>query len=77
MRIYKLAFFIIVICLLTFLFIKSFKYEEFKGGDGEGYSVGFALTTESIIAIVILLISISAYFILKRLKKIKIRSRKH
>lgn len=77
MRLYKLTFFIIVICLLTFLFINSFKYEEFKGANGEGYSVGFALSTESIIAIVILLVCIPGYFVLKRWNKNDNISRKH
>jgi hypothetical protein len=74
MRHYKLTFFIIVICLLTFLIINSFKYEEFKGGSGEGYKLGFALSTESIISIVILLISIPAYFAVKRLINPMIKS---
>ena len=64
MRLYKLTFFIIVICLLTFLIINSIKYEKFKGVNGEGYSVGFALSTESIIAVIILLVSIPGYFVL-------------
>jgi hypothetical protein len=69
MKLYKLTFFIIVISLMSFLIINGFEYVEFKGRSGEGYSVGFILSPEAIIAIVILLISIPGYFVLKRLNK--------
>jgi hypothetical protein len=69
MKLYKLTFFIIVVCLLSFLILNSFKYDEFQGDSGEGYNVGFALSTEAIIAIVALLLSIPGYFVLKRLNK--------
>jgi hypothetical protein len=68
MTLYKLMFFIVVICLMSFIIINSFEYEEFKGRSGEGYSVGFTFSAEAILAIVIL-ISIPGYFVLKRLNK--------
>ncbi|HYG40358.1 MAG TPA: hypothetical protein VD908_17135 [Cytophagales bacterium] len=69
MKLYKLSFFLLIILLFAFIIIKSFTHLEFKGVNGEGFNFGFALSIESIIGIIFLLLSVGGYFAIKRFSK--------
>lgn len=62
MKIFNLSVVAVIITLMIFVFLKAFTYEEFEGGSGSGYEVGFALDTGSSIGIFLLLCVLFGYF---------------
>lgn len=61
MKNFNLAVIIVVVTLIIFIFLNTFTYEEFRGGSGAGYELGFALGVGSYVVISLLLCILIGY----------------
>ena len=67
MKTFNLSVALVIVTLIIFIFFNSFTYEEFKGGTGAGYELGFALDIGSSIGIFLLLCILIGYLPARRL----------
>jgi len=62
---YNIIFILLIVVIIAFIISNSFTYSALKGDVGSGYALGFTLTRKSIIALLVLLISLPFYFVIK------------
>ena len=66
---YNLIFLLLIGLLCSFIIFNAVTYKEFKGKISAGSTIGLAFTLDSIIAFILLLISVPLYFAVKRKMK--------
>ena len=64
----NLIFGVVILILTIFIIVDSTNYEEFDGLIGQGHKVGFSLTIKTMIAVLVIILSIPLYFVIKKKK---------